>query len=61
MELGIIENKRTGERWLVLEVNRTSDGFLIGSGKLVDDVGEELLDEDGWPVIKSLFLGRANQ
>jgi hypothetical protein len=59
MDLGIVINKRTGERWELLQVNRTSDGFLLGSARLVDDEGEPILDDGGWPIIKSLFLGQA--
>ena len=49
-----------GQQWRIAEVQRTSDGFLLGSGFLQDpDTGADAIDEDGYPVYHSFFLGRA--
>ena len=47
-----------GGQWRLSEPTRTSDGFLLANGILLDpDTGEDFEDEDGYPVIHSFFLG----
>ncbi len=55
-------DRRTGEVWQILSISTTSDGFRLASAVLVDgdhDGAEPVLDEGGFEVIRSLFLGRA--
>jgi hypothetical protein len=59
--IGTITDRRTGEEWAIVSATKTSDGFLIGTGVLIDpETGDQAEDEDGWPITKSLFLGSAN-
>ena len=55
----VVVNRRTGERWQIMTINRTSDGFLIANARLVDEDDMPLLDESGFDVVHSLFLGQA--
>jgi len=48
-----------GQQWRLTPHVRTSDGFLLATGFLLDEDGEQVEDADGWPVIHSFFLGRA--
>jgi hypothetical protein len=49
------------QTWELAEPQKTSDGFLLATGFLVDpETGEHAQDEAGFPIIHSFFLGRAS-
>lgn len=52
-----------GQPWQIdpATATRTSDGFLLANGFLLDDEGDAVLDDEGYPVFHSFFLGRAEQ
>lgn len=59
--IATITDARTGEEWGIVSVAKTSDGFLQGTAFLIDpETGDQAEDEGGFPIVKSLFLGRAN-
>lgn len=43
--------------WEIGEVTRTSDGYKIATGVLVDELGRPVRDEDGNLILRSFFLG----
>ena len=47
------------ERWQLDEPTTTSDGFLLATGFLLDENDDIVLDEAGFPVFHSFFLGRS--
>lgn len=48
-----------GVLWEVISIARTSDGFLLGTAQMIDSQTEEtVLDESGFPILHSVFLGR---
>ena len=51
-----------GQAWAIAgEISRTSDGFAIAMGALIDEsTGDLVLDEDGQEIYHSLFLGYAD-
>lgn len=56
-----VTDARTGEKWGVVSVTRTSDGFLMGTAYLLNvETGDVLEDGDGYPIVETLFLGRVN-
>ena len=49
-----------GNLWKIGEPVRTSDGYLIANGFMLDpDTQEPVVDEEGLAVIHSFFLGSA--
>lgn len=56
----MIVTRSDGSRWKLGAASRTSDGFLLASGTLLDDDDNVARDGDGFPVVHSFFLGRAN-
>lgn len=48
-----------GNSWRLGAPTVTSDGFILATGTLLDDEGEPVEDESGFPVIHSFILGRA--
>ena len=55
----MIVTRSDGSRWKLGAASRTSDGFAIASGTLVDENDNVVRDGDGFPVVHSFFLGRA--
>lgn len=56
----MIVERSDGSRWSLGPPSRTSDGFLLATGTLLDpETGEPAGDESGFPIIHSFFLGRA--
>ena len=49
-----------GARWRLDRPVRTSDGYLLATGWLLDpETDEPVEDRDGLPVIHTFFLGEA--
>jgi hypothetical protein len=47
-----------GDSWRLSEPTRTSDGFWLATGFLLDpETMEPVKDESGFPVFHSFFLG----
>jgi hypothetical protein len=56
--IGTITDRRTGEEWAIVGAVRTSDGYLQGTGILLDpETGDAVEDADGYPVTRSFFFG----
>jgi hypothetical protein len=56
----VIVQRNDGSVWSLGAPTKTSDGFLLATGILVDpETLEPAEDEDGFPVTHSFFLGRA--
>lgn len=50
-----------GQPWQLTETTRTSDGFLLATGVLIDEEFDTpALDDDGFPILHSFFLGKAD-
>ena len=59
--IATLTDARTGQEWGLVSVATTSDGFKQGTAFLIDpETGDAAEDGDGYPIVKSLFLGRAN-
>lgn len=56
----MIVTRDDGSRWRLGAPVRTSDGFLLATGIMIDDNDDDVLDDDsGFAVVHSFFLGRA--
>lgn len=55
----MILQRHDGSRWSIGAPTITSDGFVLATGTLIDDDDNAVLDDDGFPVMHSFFLGAA--
>jgi len=56
----VMVKRPNGTLWSLGPPSRTSDGYLLSTGTLLDpDTREAVEDESGFPVLHSFFLGRA--
>lgn len=57
----MIVRRSDGTEWRLSEPQRTSDGYVLATGTLLDpETLEPVTDEYGFPVIHSFFLGTAD-
>lgn len=55
----MILERSDGTRWRLGAPCKTSDGFATAFGIMIDEDGNDVLDEMGFPVGHSFFLGKA--
>jgi len=61
-QVGKVIARDDGSRWRIVDQQTTSDGFVLGTGVLLhEDSDEGTVDAEGYPVIHSFFLGRAQR
>lgn len=53
--------EHNGATWKIVDTGYTSDGYVLGLGRLLDEDGGDVFDDEGFPVIHTFFMGRAGQ